>query len=101
MHLYRIAQESISNAIRHGRAGRVWLQLDQDARGQVTLSIEDDGAGLPPPEERRPAGQGLRIMAQRARMINASLDIRDGTTGGTIVRCICNGDSAEEETNKL
>jgi signal transduction histidine kinase len=100
MHLYRIAQESISNAIRHGRAGRVWLQLDQDARDGVTLSIEDDGAGLPPPEARRAAGQGLRIMAQRARMINASLEIRDGTTGGALVRCVCNGDGAEEETSK-
>jgi signal transduction histidine kinase len=101
MHLYRITQESISNAIRHGRAGRVLLQLDQEAKGRVTLSIEDDGAGLPPPEARRPAGQGLRIMAQRARMINATLEIRDGANGGAMVRCVCNGEGAAEETSKI
>jgi signal transduction histidine kinase len=101
MHLYRIAQESISNAIRHGRAGHVSIQLDQDAQGEVTLSIEDNGGGLPPPEARRAAGQGMRIMAQRARMINASLEIRDGTTGGVIVRCVCNGAGAEEENNEI
>ena len=88
MHLYRITQESISNAVRHGRAGRVdvSLTIDQEAR-RLTLSIRDNGKGFPSIGTRRQGGQGLRIMAHRARMIGAALDISPAPEGGTTVRC--------------
>ena len=88
MHLYRITQESISNAVRHGRTGRVDVSLtvEQEA-GQLILTVRDNGTGLPAIGARRQGGQGLRIMAHRARMIGAALDIFPAPDGGTTVRC--------------
>ena len=88
MHLYRIAQESISNAIRHGRANRLDIRLAVEAApDRLTLSIDDDGVGLPSADARRQGGQGLRIMAHRARIIGATLEIFPGAKVGTTVRC--------------
>ena len=86
MHLYRITQEAISNAVRHGRASRVDITLEQEA-GRLTLTILDNGRGLPPPGGRRPEGQGLRIMAHRARMIGGQLEVASAACGGTRVQC--------------
>lgn len=84
-HLYRITQEAISNAIRHGKAKRIGISLSERA-GQLTLTIEDDGVGLP---ETWQNGQGLgtRIMAHRATMIGAALAIEPNPTGGTLIKC--------------
>ncbi len=84
-HLYRIAQEAVSNAIRHGRARRIGISLSERA-GRVTLMVEDDGVGL---TESRTAGKGLgiRIMAHRAAMIGGALSVEPAPTGGTIVTC--------------
>ncbi len=88
MHLYRIVQESISNAVRHGRASRVNIALAESGdAARLTLTIRDNGTGLPPTHARRQGGQGLRIMAHRARMIGATLDISPAPGGGTVVRC--------------
>ena len=87
-HLYRITQEAISNAIRHGRAGRVDITLHQEKKGaQTVLTIRDNGIGIEPQETMRRAGRGLRIMAHRARMINAVLEVQPGPKEGTVVRC--------------
>ena len=85
-HLYRIAQEAISNAIKHGYAKHIEIQLSKTESGTV-VEITDDGVGLPDP---LPAnrGMGLRIMAHRALMIGGSLTVRRGTDGGTVVTCI-------------
>ena len=85
MHLFRLAQEAVNNAIKHGKARQVILRLAQSDRGAV-LSIEDDGVGLPPG---RPAGRGLglRIMNYRAQKIGGTLDMRPGERGGTVVAC--------------
>jgi signal transduction histidine kinase len=84
-HLYRIAQESIRNAIQHGKAGRIGISLSE-RNGLLTLAVEDDGGGLP---ETVPAasGLGIRIMAHRAAMIGGSFAIEPAPTGGTIVTC--------------
>jgi len=84
-HLYRIAQEAISNAIRHGKAKRIGISL-WERDGIVTLTVEDDGSGLP---ETWQKGQGLgtRITAHRAAMIRAALALEPNPTGGTLVRC--------------
>jgi len=84
-HLYRIAQEAISNAVKHGQAKHVVVRLARTEAGTV-LEILDDGVGLPDPV---PPGRGigLRIMAHRASMIGGSFAARRGATGGTIVTC--------------
>lgn len=84
-HLYRIAQEAINNAIKHGQSKHIIMQPAKTEAGAV-LEILDDGAGLPDP---LPAqhGMGLRIMAHRATMIGGALTVRRGPGGGTVVTC--------------
>jgi signal transduction histidine kinase len=85
MHLYRIAQEAISNAVRHGKAKSIVLELARE-NGRVVLTIEDDGAGLPEGWQKTP-GMGTRIMAHRATMIGADFLMDLNPTGGTFVKC--------------
>ena len=87
-HLYRIAQEAVGNAIRHGRPDRIEIDLDEGSGNRVTLTVRDDGIGLPPEFMRDGVGLGLRIMAHRTRMIGATLDVRRGFDGGTVVQCV-------------
>ncbi len=84
-HLYRIAQEGINNAIKHGRAKHILINLAMvDER--VILTVEDDGLGLPEqPGERN--GIGLRIMKNRAGAICASLNISCEADGWTVLTC--------------
>jgi signal transduction histidine kinase len=86
-HLYRIAQEAVSNAIRHGKAKRIELSLSERG-GLVTLLIEDDGTGLAD-NWQQCKGMGTRIMGHRTSMIGGSLTIEPNPTGGTLVRCSC------------
>ena len=84
-HLFRIAQEAISNSLRHGRAKTIVIALSANGDGNL-LSIADDGLGLPqvPPERE---GMGLRSMRYRAGVLGATLDIRRRPEGGTLVEC--------------
>ena len=84
-HLYRIAQEALRNAIQHGKSKRIGITLTERA-GTVTLTVEDDGVGLPESAEKS-GGLGIQIMAHRAAMIGGSFSIEPGPTGGTIVTC--------------
>ena len=84
-HLYRIAQESINNAIKHGQAQHIRLCLETSASG-VTLTVDDDGRGLPP-DWRQSRGLGLRIMAHRSMMIGAKFAINPAPEGGVRVTC--------------
>jgi two-component system, LuxR family, sensor kinase FixL len=84
-HLYRIAQEAVTNAVKHGHVSRIVIELSV-VGPNLTLSIKDDGIGLPEtlPESR---GLGLRIMSSRAGMIGASLAVNNDPAGGTLVTC--------------
>ena len=82
--LYRIAQEGVTNAVKHGRAKRIRVVLAQ-GRNVLTLSIADDGVGLNPASSS--SGLGLRIMTFRAEIIGGTLDIAPGPDGGTEVTC--------------
>lgn len=95
LHLFRIAQEALTNAMRHGHPSGVRIQLEGEPPpgGTVTLTIADDGIGLPPEAERRP-GMGLRAMLYRARVIGASLDVRPNPHGGTVVTCVYQNNAA-------
>lgn len=84
LHLYRIAQEAINNAARHGKARHIWVKLGS-RNGGVRLVISDDGTGFDPSVTT--GGIGLRIMHQRARAIGGKLEIRPAGTRGTRVIC--------------
>ena len=85
-HLYRIAQESINNATKHGGATRVEISLTV-AGGVTTLRISDNGAGISKTGTGR-SGMGLNIMNYRARLSGGELRIDEPPQGGTIVSCI-------------
>jgi two-component system, LuxR family, sensor kinase FixL len=84
-HLFRLAQEAVANAIKHGRAKRVSLQLTS-GRGRVILKVDDDGTGLPA-EIFKSKGMGLRIMQSRAGMMSGTLAIERNPGGGARVIC--------------
>ena len=89
-HLFRLAQEAINNAVKHGQPHRVGIALRRGGgAGCATLSITDDGAGIAP-ESSRKTGLGLRIMNYRAQKAGGTLDIQPGTFCGTVVTCSFN-----------
>lgn len=88
-HLYRIAQEACSNAIKHSGTDEVTIGLARSAEG-VTLSVEDQGAGLPPDAEAR-GGLGLHAMRYRANFVGAVLEVERPLRGGTIISCTLSG----------
>jgi PAS domain S-box-containing protein len=83
-HLYRIAQEALTNAARHGRAAKVDILLMAN-RNTFLLRITDDGVGIATPDKPA-AGMGLKIMRYRAGMIGAKIEIIAGVPKGTVVR---------------
>jgi PAS domain S-box-containing protein len=85
LHLLRIAQEAVRNAVAHGRAGRIEIGLSRKG-GKGVLSIRDNGVGIP---EGAPnvEGIGLHTMAARARLIGGSLKVGQCTPQGTVVIC--------------
>jgi len=85
-HLYRIAQEAATNAMKHAKPKLVTLSLTTDAKGLI-LRIEDDGVGLPARHENLQAGSGLRIMKYRAAALGADLSFVSRSPSGTIVTC--------------
>jgi signal transduction histidine kinase len=86
--LYRIAQEAVSNAVRHADAKSIDIHLAHEL-GVVVLTITDDGSGLPTDQENTASGMGIRIMNQRALMINGTLECRNREDRGTEVVCRC------------
>jgi PAS domain S-box-containing protein len=84
-HVYRIAQEALNNAVRHGKPNAIEIALRSDGDA-VELRIADDGAGIDL-EANGKKGLGLNIMQYRARMIDGSLHVRRGDAGGTEVTC--------------
>jgi PAS domain S-box-containing protein len=83
-HLFYIAQEAVQNAIRHGKADRILIELSS-RDNTIALTIRDNGQGIP--EAIPGKGMGLRIMGYRARLIRSSLEIWRDAAGGTIVSC--------------
>jgi PAS domain S-box-containing protein len=84
-HLFRIAQEAVSNAIRHGKATRIVIEL-QPATDHLVLRVSDNGSGLPaePPVQN---GMGLRIMQSRAGTIGGILSVENRAEGGVLITC--------------
>jgi signal transduction histidine kinase len=85
--LYRIAQEAVTNAAKHGAAAAVVIRLTRGPDGEgFTLAVEDDGRGIPEPLGDT-HGMGIKIMRYRARLIGASLELRRAAPHGTVVLC--------------
>lgn len=88
--LYRIAQESLNNALRHSHASEVEISLSQQ-NNQVILEIGDNGQGIDPitaqNRSSQGGGKGLSIMEYRASIIGGEFCIRNQQNGGTLVRC--------------
>ena len=79
--IYRVAQESLTNVLRHAGASQAVLTLRGDAEG-VTLQVIDDGRGL----DGSRAGAGIQGMRERALLVDAAFGLRDSPQGGTEVR---------------
>ena len=84
-HLYRIAQEAVHNAVRHGRASTIRVCLG-GRNGTGILCIHDDGCGISDRDASH-SGMGLNIMRYRAGMIGGALEIVPGPERGTAVIC--------------
>jgi signal transduction histidine kinase len=83
-HLLRLAQEAISNAVRHANPTTISVSLRCD-RDHLELQIRDNGCGISAAKLLRQNGFGLTNMQNRAKKIGASLDIRPGIGGGTAI----------------
>lgn len=86
-HLYRVAQEALTNAAKHGRAQRARLRFVRTPE-ELELEVVDDGTGIDPARVRAAEGLGLRLMEYRARVIGARLQVGPGPGGGTVVRLV-------------
>ena len=85
MHLYRIAQEAVTNAAKHAGAKKVTVWLVQ-SRDSIALTVKDDGVGKNE-NAMSPGGMGLSIMAYRAQAMGGTLSISRAESGGTVVTC--------------
>lgn len=86
-HLYRIAQEAVTNAVNHGKATHIDISLEHlEPAGGHRLCVHDNGSGMPRLNPRR-SGMGLRIMRYRADVIRAQLLIKNHPDGGTLISC--------------
>lgn len=86
LQLYRITQEAVSNAVRHGQASLIRIHLSQDASGSGLLTIQDEGRGFRP-GTKAGTGMGLRIMKYRAETIGGLLEIHSRRAKGTTITC--------------
>ena len=84
-HLYRIAQEAVTNATKHAKASRILVRLNREG-GFIELTVTDNGVGIPVSLEKS-EGMGMHTMKYRARTIGGALNISRGAPGGTIVSC--------------
>lgn len=84
IHVYRIVQEAVTNAMKHGKAKLITIECGSE-NGMMMVTVTDDGSGFDPGEE--PEGMGLHLMGYRARLIGAKLEVRRGESSGCVVSC--------------
>ena len=85
-HLYRIAQEAVTNAIKHGRARSIVLSLEISSE-KIELGVQDDGVGIAGGKLKDCRGMGLHIMDYRARSIGGTFSFSPAPDGGTLISC--------------
>lgn len=87
MHLYRISQESISNAVKHGKANNISIELKTE-NGFLKLSIKDDGIGFSESQKQtKKAGMGINIMRYRANILSGRIEIFETEEKETKILC--------------
>ncbi|HIG27329.1 MAG TPA: PAS domain S-box protein [Verrucomicrobiales bacterium] len=87
-HLFRIAQEAVNNAFKHGKPTKIIIELSDNGQS-IALAVKDDGKGLPKRFISK-GGMGLKIMQYRAGLIGGSLVVQKRVKGGTEVVCTLN-----------
>lgn len=95
VHLYRIAQEAVTNAIRHGKTENIQIELSA-ANSEATLTIRSDGHRFEAASGKG-KGIGLLMMRHRAEMIGGVLEVQPGVGGGTKVTCTLGVKSGSKE----
>ncbi len=85
LNLYRIAQEAVTNALKHGKPKNITISL-QRSRSRLQLTITDDGEGMPGKKSGK--GMGIDIMRYRASAIGGALTVEFNARGGTTVSCV-------------
>lgn len=85
VHMFRIAQEALTNVTRHAKAKKVTMRYDQDGENRVVLAISDDGVGISPGAKRASRGHGLVGMRARARLAGGFLSLKSQPGRGTTV----------------
>jgi len=85
--LYRVAEEAVNNAVRHGWAERICINLTATAAG-VQLVVSDDGRGFDVEAARGGPGIGLFMMQERASLAGGTFSIESGPASGTIVQVL-------------
>lgn len=96
MHLYRIAQEALNNAMKHSHSKVIVIALEA-CNGSISLRVSDDGDGLNTSRSLN-KGMGLNIMRYRARMIGGVLEVHANSPNGTVVSCTID-DGDKEHSN--
>jgi signal transduction histidine kinase len=85
LELYRIAQEAVTNALKHSRCTRIWIEVA--VRGHILeLSVRDDGVGFGPANPDAEAGLGQRTMRYRAARAGGTIVLRNAPQGGATVQ---------------
>jgi signal transduction histidine kinase len=95
IHIYRIAQEAVTNAVKHGHAKTITIRLASQ-NGELRLEVADDGSGLSADNLAAAQGMGLHIMDYRARSIGGSFHLSRGKTKGSSI-CCCIPSPASEK----
>jgi PAS domain S-box-containing protein len=85
LHLYRIAQEAVVNALKHAGAKEIVIDL-RTSGNQIDLSVIDDGRGFAQ-NQKLNGGMGLHLMRYRAGVIGGTLAVQPSSSGGTVVKC--------------
>jgi signal transduction histidine kinase len=85
-HLYRIAHEAVTNAVRHAQASAISIRLEKGERA-LRLEVRDNGIGLDAERLHKSKRMGLRIMEHRCALIGGMFTLQRPEIGGTVVSC--------------
>lgn len=98
-HCYRLVQEAVTNAVRHGKPSHLEIRLADGPQG-LALTVRDDGSGLAPGFDST-RGLGLHTMHFRANALGARLSVEAAPERGTLVTCLFPKSLSEEEPRNI